>query len=394
MNMLSREDFYMIKQLRQQGAFIVDIAHKMGCSERTVRRQLALPAPCTGKPKLPKPSKLDPFKGYIDGKLAEDIWNAEVIFHQLRERGYDGGRSILRAYIRPKRRLRSSQQTVRFETLPGQQLQHDWGVVRTVIAGEPCNVSIAVNVLSFSRRFHVWSTFSQDAEHTYQSLIEAFHYFGGVPDTVLVDNQKAAVLTHHPHQGVIFNEGFQLLAKHYGFAPKACRPQRPQTKGKVERMVGYVKHHFFARYVAFDSLAHLNQQLQQWLEETADERILRQFHQTPNVRFAQEQQRLKPLPPTDFDTRYYDIRHVAWDGYIDVRGNRYSVPSAYSGQPVVIRISLDNVLSVYDAQDNCIACHRLSVQGWQTEPAHHRALWQQTLHVETRDLRIYDEVSS
>lgn len=392
--MLSREDFYMIKQLRQQGAFIVDIAHQIGCSERTVRRQLALPAPCKGRPKTPRPSKLEPFKNFIDGKLDDNIWNAEVIFQQLRERGYQGGRSILRAYIHPKRRLRPSNQTVRFETLPGQQLQHDWGEVRTVIAGQPCNVSIAVNVLSYSRRFHVWSCLSQDAEHTYQSLIEAFHHFGGVPETVLVDNQKAAVLSHHPRQGAVFNEGFQLLAKHYGFQPKACRPQRPQTKGKVERMVGYVKHHFFARYAAFDSLAHLNQQLLQWLEETADERYLRQFRQSPLTRFDDERPRLKTLPPTDFDTRYYDVRHVACDAYIEVRGNRYSVPSAYCGQSVTIRISLEGELSVYGIEGECIACHRLSQQGWQTEPAHHRALWQQTLQVETRDLRIYDEVSS
>ena len=60
--MQSREDFHMIKQLRSQGAYIVDIAHQIGCSERTVRRYLALPAPLTGKPKTPRGSKLDPFK--------------------------------------------------------------------------------------------------------------------------------------------------------------------------------------------------------------------------------------------------------------------------------------------------------------------------------------------
>ncbi len=64
--MLSREDFYMIKQLRKEGAHIVDIAHRLGCSERTVRRYLALPAPKTGRRNQPRGSKLDPFKSFID----------------------------------------------------------------------------------------------------------------------------------------------------------------------------------------------------------------------------------------------------------------------------------------------------------------------------------------
>ena len=68
--MLSREDFFMIKQLRRQGAYLVDIAHQIGCSERTVKRMLALPAPPTGRPKQPRPSKLDAYKTFIDQQLA------------------------------------------------------------------------------------------------------------------------------------------------------------------------------------------------------------------------------------------------------------------------------------------------------------------------------------
>ena len=83
-----------------------------------------------------------------------------------------------------------------------------------------------------------------DAEHTYESLIRAFEWFGGVPRQVWVDNQKSAVLSHVPG-AVRFNERFKQLACHYGFVPKACRPYRARTKGKVERMVGYVKQHFF-----------------------------------------------------------------------------------------------------------------------------------------------------
>lgn len=153
----------MIKQLRRQRTYIEGIAHQIGCSESTARRYLTLPAPLTGKPKIPRASKLDPFKPYIDALLGQDIWNVEVILQLLQERGYDGCVTLIRRHIHPKRRLRTSKRTVRYETLPGEQLQHDWGQVRTEIAGRLCNTNFAVNILGYSRHFHVWPGPSQDA---------------------------------------------------------------------------------------------------------------------------------------------------------------------------------------------------------------------------------------
>ncbi|WP_447887378.1 IS21 family transposase [Serratia fonticola] len=302
--MLSREDFYMIKQMRQQGAYIVDIATQVGCSERTVRRYLKYPEPPARKTRH-KMVKLKPFMDYIDMRLAENIWNSEVILAEIKAMGYTGGRSMLRYYIQPKRKMRPSKRTVRFETQPGYQLQHDWGEVELEVAGQRCKVNFAVNTLGFSRRFHVFAAPKQDAEHTYESLVRAFRYFGGSVKTVLVDNQKAAVLKNNNGK-VVFNSGFLLLADHYDFLPRACRPRRARTKGKVERMVKYLKENFFVRYRRFDSFTHVNQQLEQWMADVADKRELRQFRQTPEQRFALEQEHLQPLPVTDFDTSYFD----------------------------------------------------------------------------------------
>ena len=285
--MLSREDFYMIKQMRQQGAYIVDIAAQIGCSERTVRRYLKYPEPPARKTRH-KMVKLKPFMDYIDMRLAENVWNSEVIFAEIKAMGYTGGRSMLRYYIQPKRKMRPSKRTVRFETQPGYQLQHDWGEVEVEVAGQRCKVNFAVNTLGFSRRFHVFAAPKQDAEHTYESLVRAFRYFGGCVKTVLVDNQKAAVLKNNNGK-VVFNSGFLLLADHYNFLPQACRPRRARTKGKVERMVKYLRENFFVRYRRFDSFTHVNQQLEQWIADVADKRELRQFKETPEQRFALEQ---------------------------------------------------------------------------------------------------------
>jgi Integrase core domain len=303
---------------------------------------------------------------------------------------------MLRAYIQPKRPLRAARATVRFETAPGRQLQHDWAQWRTIVGGREQEVHFTVNTLGYSRRFHFVALACEDAEHTYEGLILSFEYFGGVTAEVLVDNQKAAVIRHRPGAAVEFNPRFLELAAHYGFSPHACRPRRARTKGKDERMVRYIKENFFARYREFESLAHLNQLAEQWLKAEADPRLHGTVKEIVAERFAREAPYLKPLPVLRFDTSYRERRGVSWDGYIDVRGNRYSVPDKLCGAEVGVHIGLDGVLKVYDPTGELVARHLLKpvAEGWAYEPAHHRTLWEQALPtVERRPLEVYEEVA-
>jgi hypothetical protein len=210
---------------------------------------------------------------------------------------------------------------------------------------------------------------------------------------VLVDTQKCAVLEHRA-DGPRFNARFLDLAGHYGFRPRACKPARARTKGKDARMVGYIKHHFFVRYRAFDSWAHVNQLAEQWLREEADQRKHGTVREVVAERFAREQSQLQLLPATRYDTSYWELRQVSWDAYIEVRGNRYSVPDTLAGRRVSIRISLEGVLSVYDV-DRLVTQHTLrpANEGWVTVPEHHRALWE-AVQVERRPLTHYEEVAS
>lgn len=392
--MLKKEDFTVIKALARRGVYHKDIAAELGVHPKTVSRALqrdTAPTPHRGR----RGSKLDPFKPLVDRLLADGVWNGIVILRELQAQGYTGKSTILRDYLAPKRALRPSRATVRFETEPGRQLQTDWGEIETTLAGQLIKVFFIVNQLGYSRRFHFWCTTSLDAEHTYDGLIRSFEYLGGVPQEVLVDNQKVAVLVHH-RQTLTFNERFLDLATHYAFTPRACRPYRARTKGKDERMVGYIKQHFFVRYRAFDSWAHLNQLAEQWLREEADLRLHGTVHEVVAERFARELPTLAPLPPQRYDTAYYEHRQVSWDSYIEVRGNRYSVPSALVGTVVAVRIGLDDTVRVY-ADEQLVTTHRLqSAQaGWVTVPEHHAALWQQaTAQVEQRPLSVYDEVTT
>jgi transposase len=392
--MLSKEDFAVIKALKERGVYQKDIAEQLDVHPKTVSRALKRGEAPVRQGKR-RPQKLDAYKAKVDQLLAEGVWNAVVILREIQDAGYTGGYTMLRAYIAPKRALRAGRQTVRYETKPGQQLQSDWGEVLTIIAGQETKVCFIVNELGYSRRFHFWNTDSLDAEHTYEGIVCSFEYFGGVAQEVLVDNQKTAVLEHSVKGAVRFNERFLDLALHYGFTPRACRPYRARTKGKCERMVGYIKGHFFQRYRRFESWTHLNQLAEQWLRDEADQRLHGTVREVVAERFLQEAPSLKPLPTPRFDTAYRERRHVAWDGYIEVRGNRYSVPGHLTGEMVDIRIGLDASVRIY-AGEQLAATHQLrpAQAGWVTVPDHHTQLWQDALQVERRSLTVYEEASS
>jgi len=391
--MLRKEDFAVIKSLNQRGTYIKDIAAELGVHPRTVSRALkrkGAPSPTHA----PVGSKLEPYKPKIDRLLKEGVWNANVILREIQADGYRGGYTVLRQYIQPKRVERTRKATVRFETEPGKQLQSDWGEIITQIAGQPVKVRFIVNTLGYSRRFHFWCTDSEDSEHTYEGIVRSFEYFGGVSEEVLVDNQKSAVLEHPAKGQPKFNERFIDLAGQYGFTPRACKPYRARTKGKDERMVGYVKGNFFVRYRSFESWTHLNQLAERWLAEEADQRLHGTVKEVVRERFERERPALQPLPRVRYDTSYFDFRRVAYDGYIDVRGNRYSVPANLVGQRVAVRIGLDGSLRIYQSE-TLVASHilRSRQEGWSTISAHHADLWSDTLKVEQRPLSAYEEVS-
>jgi hypothetical protein len=161
-------------------------------------------------------------------------------------------------------------------------------------------------------------------------------------------------------------------------------------------MVGYVKGNFFQRYRAFENWAHLNQLAEQWLREEADQRMHGTLHEVVAERFTREAPQLKPLPVVRYDTAYLETRAVSWDAYVEVRGNRYSVPAALAGQGVHVCIGLDGEVRVYH-HERLVANHRLKdrAQGWVTVPAHHAELWRQALgvepSVEQRSLAVYAE---
>jgi len=301
---------------------------------------------------LPKrPSKLDPFKGEILGLLGQHDYSAQQIFQRLKERGYQGRSSILRAFVsqvRPKRR--PAFLTLHFE--PGECAQVDWGCAGWVPVGSTRRrLSFFLMVLAFSRKLYLEFTLAETLEHFLSCHRHAFEYFGGVVRQVWVDNCKVAVLSRAAGS-VVFNPRYLDFANHYGFQIRACGVGQPQEKGRVENAVGYVKKNFL-NGLELSDFQIVNPAARVWLDTVANVRVHGQTRKTPHELFAQE--KLKPLHPLPYETAVLESVRVNSQFRFKVEGNRYSVPCQYASRRLTLKRFPDRLL-VYD-QDQLVAEH-------------------------------------
>ncbi|HIC1033671.1 TPA: IS21-like element helper ATPase IstB, partial [Escherichia coli] len=172
---------------------------------------------------------------------------------EIRDQGYRGGMTILRAFIRSLSVPQEQEPAVRFETEPGRQMQVDWGTMRN--GRSPLHVFVAV--LGYSRMLYIEFTDNMRYDTLETCHRNAFRFFGGVPREVLYDNMKTVVLQRDAYQTGQhrFHPSLWQFGKEMGFSPRLCRPFRAQTKGKVERMVQYTRNQaMYTRMAAFPAV--------------------------------------------------------------------------------------------------------------------------------------------
>ena len=221
-------------------------------------------------PRPAVPHKLAPYTGIIEARLEEfPGLSAKRLFDEVRAAGYPGGYSRVRDYVRAVRPREPVEAVVRFETPPGRQGQVDFATF-TLPWGRR---HALVVVLSHSRL--LWLRFyrRQTMAVLTEGLERAFARVGGVPKELLFDQMRAVVLSDGRVGGgeLVLNAEFLRVAAHWGFHPRACRPYRAQTKGKVERPIRYIRDSFFYGR-AFANDEDLNEQASRWLEGTANVR--------------------------------------------------------------------------------------------------------------------------
>jgi transposase len=297
----------------------------------------------------PQPSSVAPWLEKIHAWQTEGA-RPKAIFDRLKreESNFTGSLSaVKRAYFRRRRELgvRAEDVVIPVITAPGQIAQVDFGYVGKLldpVLGRERKAWVFVMVLAHSRHMYCEIVFDQKVE-TWLSLHQkAFDWFGGVPDTVVPDNLKSAVIraAFTPDDTTELNRSYRELARHYSFKVDPAPPYSPEKKGKVESGVNYVKSNFFKSYGQSLDVVELGKRLEQWVLETAGVRDHGTTHKRPlDVFESHEKAHLQALPLVSFETIIWQKVTVGADSHVLYLGARYSVPWCWVKKTGWVRVS-------------------------------------------------------
>jgi transposase len=339
-----------IHYLKQKGWTNVQIAEFTGHHRDTIARVLR-----EDVDKQPKTRQRTSAVAVFDAQITSWLDKGLSVIRMLElaradaEHPYQGGETAFYDYVRKVRRVRKQSPhnlALRFEGMPGEFLQIDWGEMRNMpfskegMSGQTRYFFAAR--LKYSR--YMFVSFQQDMreETRLGCLIACFTTIGGVPWVVVTDNMKTAVLGRDEGNQPIWNPAYQQLAVEFKFHPDVCAPASGNQKGAVENLVKYVKGNFLAGRTFHDD-ADLAQQCSQWLRLVNTERPSEATVQPPAVLLAHEQLKFGPRPSCAEDYGFFDCVIVSREGMVAIETNRYSVPAHLMGQALTARIHAQRV---------------------------------------------------
>lgn len=344
-----------------------ELARRYDCDPRTIDRYLKiqsgeLEAKSSSRVYI---SKLDDYKSTIINKVDTYGCTAMAAYKFICKKGYTGKYSIVADFVKHHKDNETKKATIRFETNPGLQAQVDWKEDMTLVNrfGEIFRINIFLMVLGYSRYKFLMITSDRTQETLFSCMVSAFKHFGGVPHEILFDNMKTVV--DHAKSSfakTVFNERFEYFAKDIGFKPIACRPYRPQTKGKVESLAKLM-----------DRLKAYNEEFESWNDlvnisqnfmDDLNHEVSQGSGEIPVILFNKEKEYLLPPPNNGILTSYISRQEdktypVNRESMIKYEGKKYSVPTRYIGERMTVTTDDTGNLSIY-YNNEFVVCHAIS----------------------------------
>ena len=326
-----------------------DLERRTGISRQRLRRWKAngfrdVPNGHTGQHS--RETVLSGYTAIIDDMLRQGIGNSAVIFERLQRMGYPGGQTTVKDYIRNHRDLIPAKRQIvdpqgnrgrRYSTEPGEVFQMDWGFVN-VIDYEFTEDHVACFAMICHHCGTMYIEFFPNAkqENLFIGMIHAF-LFMGVPKYVLTDNMKSVVIRRDFEGHPIWQRDYENFMKTVGFQTKLCKPRHPYTKGKVERLIRFVKDNFLAGR-SFHNITELNATALEW----CDAQSLK-YHQgindLPGMLHASSCSRNVHAVEQSQEIMEYlcPKRTISFDGFVEYEGRRFGVPYSYTRKTARVR---------------------------------------------------------
>jgi transposase len=371
-----------IHLLAKRGKSIRQIATELGRSPTTIARILHEPvdrAPAARR----RRSLADPYRPQIEHWIGQGLSNIRMLelARADPEQPYQGGRTVFDDLVRRIRRERAQVQAVadvpiRFEGLPAEYLQVDWGEIRRFpFTHQPATTRYFLACrLKYSRWSWVRFTTDMRQETLFRLLVDCFVTLGWVPWVLVFDNMKTVTSGRDAAHEPIWTPALLQLAGEFGFHPQACDPGAANQKGSVESLIKWVKGNFVAGRSFVDD-ADLAEQLADWLAQI-NIRPSAATGEAPTSRLPAEAAAGGPLPMTAHDFGVLDSGQVSPEALVAVAGNRYSIPVTHVGAPVTVRLHRERVRIWRDTV--CIADHPRAPDGARQRvlaPEHFAALF-------------------
>lgn len=310
-------------------------------------------------------SSIERYRGTIEPLALKGV-GPQAIHDRLRQEhaDFNGSLSAIKRLcraIKKARGVRPEDVAIPIETAPGQEAQVDFGSVGKLydpLEGRMRDAYVFVMVLSYSRHQFARICFDQKTETWLKLHAEAFEHFGGVPEVIVPDNLKSAVIraAFSPSDPTALNRSYRELARHYGFKISPTPPRSPQKKGKVESGVKYVKNNFFASRPDERSADVLGRELSRWVMEVAGQRIHGTTRERPLSAFELiERVALRPLPARRPDFVIWHKAKLHRDCHVLFREAMYSAPWTLIGRHLWVRADRSSVQLYCD--DDRVATH-------------------------------------